>query len=119
MELEADDIIEQVDSDEEALLSLESFDRSSPPWQEKLPGLNNFIKMSDTPIHAQSTASWARGLTQEEINSMHQLGNLSTNQLIKEITKVYDEAYKLGVIEAKEISRGKFLGIFQNSKKSK
>uniref|UniRef100_T1GFY4 Uncharacterized protein n=1 Tax=Megaselia scalaris TaxID=36166 RepID=T1GFY4_MEGSC len=86
-------------------------------FEFQVPGLNNFIKMSDTPIHSQSTATWARGLTQEEINSMHQLGNLSTNQLIKEITKVYDEAYKLGVIEAKEISRGKFLGIFQNTKK--
>lgn len=75
--------------------------------------------MSNTPIHAQATASWTRGLTQEDINSMHQLGSLSTNQLIKEITKVYDETYKLGVIEAKEISRGKFLGIFQNTKKFK
>uniref|UniRef100_T1GC67 Uncharacterized protein n=1 Tax=Megaselia scalaris TaxID=36166 RepID=T1GC67_MEGSC len=48
MDLDTDDIIEQVDSEEEALISLESFDRASPEiWQEKCEYikwyLNSFI----------------------------------------------------------------------------
>lgn len=30
---------------------------------------------------------------------------------------MYDEAYQLGVSEAKEMTRGKYLGIFNNAKK--
>ena len=34
-----------------------------------------------------------------------------------EIKKTYDDAYQLGVQEAKEMTRGKYLGIFNNAKK--
>lgn len=36
-----------------------------------------------------------------------------------EIKKIYDEAYQLGVNEAREMTRGKYLGIFTNNKKNK
>ncbi|XP_055851028.1 protein lin-52 homolog [Episyrphus balteatus] len=105
------------ESDEEALISLEKLDRASPDlWPEKIPGITDFIAMSDTPIHT-SSSSWSKGLTQEEVHAMHELGVYSTNGLIMEIKKLYDEAYQLGVIEAKEMTRGKYLGIFNNVKK--
>lgn len=37
--------------------------------------------------------------------------------IIMEIKKIHDEAYQLGVREAKEMTRGKYLGIFSNFKK--
>lgn len=42
---------------------------------------------------------------------------MEPNTLIKEIQRLYDEAYQLGVSEAKEMTRGKYLGIFNNAKK--
>ena len=49
--------------------------------------------------------------------SILELGALSTQGLIAEIRKLYDEAYKLGSQEAKEMTRGKYLNIFSNQKR--
>lgn len=46
-----------------------------------------------------------------------ELGALSTTELISEIKKLHDEAYKLGVQESKEMTRGRYLNIFSNVKK--
>lgn len=46
-----------------------------------------------------------------------ELSSLKPEALIMEIKKIYDEAYQLGVSEAKEMTRGKYLGIFNNAKK--
>lgn len=92
--------------------------------------------MSDTPIRTPAP-EWSRGLSQEDTSAMlreqfwvffikhfqfHlfailELSTLSPNALIMEIKKIYDEAYQLGVSEAKEMTRGKYLGIFNNAKK--
>ncbi|XP_058468004.1 protein lin-52 homolog isoform X2 [Malaya genurostris] len=83
--------------DESNLMSLEKLDRDSPEiWSEK---------------------AWTKGLTQDDINSMYQLGALSTNGIIAEVRKLYDQAYQLGVQEAKEMSRGKCLNIFTSNRK--
>lgn len=46
-----------------------------------------------------------------------ELGVLSTNGLIAEIRKLYDQAYQFGLMEAKEMTRGKYLAIFANAKR--
>lgn len=46
-----------------------------------------------------------------------ELGALSPTGLIAEIKKLYDQAYQLGVQEAKEMTRGKYLNIFEKTKK--
>lgn len=48
---------------------------------------------------------------------MHKLGAMSNAQLISEIKRLYDQAYKIGIDEGKEMTRGKLLQIFTNSKK--
>lgn len=48
-----------------------------------------------------------------------ELGALSPAGLIAEIRKLYDEAYKLGIEEAKEMTRGRYLNIFSNPSNSK
>lgn len=52
-------------------------------------------------------------------NSLTGLAALSTQGLIKEICKLNDEVYNLGVVEAKEMSRGRHLNIFQIPKEPK
>lgn len=61
--------------------------------------------------------AWAKGLTQDDINQIHKLGSLSRTELITEVKKLYDAAFKLGLKEAKEMTRGKYLNIFSNSMK--
>lgn len=52
------------------------------------------------------------------IFSITELGALSQAGLISEIKKLYDQAYQLGVEEAREMTRGKYLNIFsQNNRK--
>ena len=41
-----------------------------------------------------------------------ELGAYSANGIIQEVKKCYDQAYSLGVQEAKEMTRGKYLGVF-------
>ncbi|XP_058173457.1 protein lin-52 homolog [Anopheles ziemanni] len=62
---------------------------------------------------------WMKGFTQEDINAMYQLGALSKNGLIVEIKKIFDQAYSIGLQEAKELSKGKSLDIFANTSRRK
>nr|XP_032518325.1 protein lin-52 homolog isoform X2 [Danaus plexippus plexippus] len=84
---------------EESLLSLEKLDRASPElWPEQ----------------NQSPPSWNKDLTKEDYNYMQQLGSLTTSSLIMEVKKLHDLAYQLGLEEAKEMTRGKYLNIFSS-----
>ncbi|KAJ6637047.1 Protein lin-52 like [Pseudolycoriella hygida] len=108
--------------DDPDLISMEKLDRNSPEvWPEKIPGINQFIVMNSTPSLTSSSqskgVSWAQGLSSEDISAMHQLGALSSTGLIAEIRKLYDQAYDLGIQEAKEMTRGRYLNIFPNAKK--
>ncbi|XP_058814110.1 protein lin-52 homolog isoform X5 [Topomyia yanbarensis] len=104
-------IKEELDG-EPNLMSLEKVDRdSSEIWPEK--EVHGF----DTPNLNFSPPPWTKGLTQDDINSMYQLGALSTNGIIAEVKKLYDQSYQLGVQEAKEMTRGKYLNIFTSSRK--
>lgn len=94
---------------------------SSPEiWPEKVPGVQDFIQehgSNASEAESSSPPTWTKGLTQEDIDQMHELGAMTNGQLILEIKKLYDHAYKIGVEESKEMSRGKILQIFANSKK--
>ncbi|KXJ69767.1 hypothetical protein RP20_CCG025904 [Aedes albopictus] len=52
-----------------------------------------------------------------EIWPAKELGALSSNGIIAEVKKLYDQAYQLGVQEAKEMTRGKYLNIFTSNRK--
>ncbi|TMW51714.1 hypothetical protein DOY81_003206, partial [Sarcophaga bullata] len=91
--------------DDGGLLSLEKLDRTSPDlWPEKIPGITDFIAMSDTPIRTPAP-EWSRGLSQDDMSEILELSSLQPKALIMEIQKIYDEAYQLGVSEAKEMTR--------------
>ncbi|XP_017765571.1 PREDICTED: protein lin-52 homolog isoform X1 [Eufriesea mexicana] len=97
---------------EESLMSFEKLDRASPDlWPEQIPGVNEFVAQNSPQTEP---SSWAAGLTPDDINQLHQLGNLSMGGLISEVKKLHDMAYQLGLEEAKEMTRGKYLNIFKH-----
>jgi hypothetical protein len=49
------------------------------------------------------------------ILSLLELGSLPKLEIVAEIKRLYDEGYQLGVEEAKEVTRGKYLNIFTSS----
>jgi len=104
------------------LLSMEKLDRESPEiWAEKIPGVNVFAAMNNISGRESNDnpPPWTKGLSQEDINSMHQIGALSPAGLTAEIKKLYDQAYQLGIEEAREMTRGKYLNIFSQSTRRK
>ncbi|XP_075233628.1 protein lin-52 homolog [Lycorma delicatula] len=102
---------------DESLLSLEKLDRTSPElWPEQIPGLSDFMHLnalSTNPLPKH----WNDPLDHEDYNLMIQLGNLSHLALIAEIKKLHDVAYKLGLEESKEVTRGKYLNVLSNKRR--
>lgn len=74
-----------------------------------VPGVSEFAPLQNPN---QSPPAWSRGLTKEDVVVMQQLAALSTSGLIMEVKKLHDMAYQLGLEEAKEMTRGKYLNIF-------
>nr|CAI5856468.1 unnamed protein product [Callosobruchus analis] len=103
-----------------SLLSMENLDRSSPElWPEKIPGMTEFISTFQTTPQSTTKPPYSKELSQEDQNYMHQLASLSTSGLIGKVKELHDIAYQLGVEESKELTRGKYLNLFNKSKQNK
>ncbi|XP_055688194.1 protein lin-52 homolog [Lutzomyia longipalpis] len=99
------------------LMSMENLDRNSPElWPEKIPGVTDFISSKNSRDSVSPTPP--RGLTSEDIAAMHKLGELTPTALAMDLKRIYDQAYQLGVQEAKEMTRGKYLNIFGHEAKA-
>ncbi|XP_046664957.1 protein lin-52 homolog isoform X1 [Homalodisca vitripennis] len=102
---------------DESLLSLEKLDRTSPElWPEQIPGVSEYMYLNTT---AQNNLPqpWARPLDQEDVNLLTYYGTLSVTTLIAEVKRLHDIAYRLGLEEAKEMTRGKYLNILEKRKR--
>lgn len=99
----------------------------------EVPGVNEFVAQNSPQTEP---SAWATSLTPDDINQLHrkfmcekesmcithcmehnfisELGNLSMTGLIAEVKKLHDTAYQLGLEEAKEMTRGKYLNIFKH-----
>ncbi|XP_069695168.1 protein lin-52 homolog isoform X2 [Periplaneta americana] len=94
---------------DESLLSLEKLDRTSPElWPEQR--VSEFMSLHPSAPNA-SPQPWTKGLDSDDINLLHQFGSLTASGLIAEVKKLHDVAYQLGLEEAKEMTRGKYLNI--------
>ncbi|XP_071632014.1 lin-52 protein isoform X4 [Temnothorax longispinosus] len=94
---------------EESLMSLEKLDRASPDlWPEQ--SVHEFVAQNSPQTEP---CFWA-AMSQEDISHVHQLGNMSMTGLISEVKRLHDLAYQLGLEEAKEMTRGKYLNIFKH-----
>ncbi|XP_026838584.1 protein lin-52 homolog [Drosophila erecta] len=106
---------DQPDTAEDELISMETLRPSPVQWPERFPGMDEFLTMSDTPIYTRST-DYANNLTMEDMAKINELAQLSPKQLIENIKSMHDEIYQLGLREAKEMTRGKLLGIFDRDR---
>jgi len=98
---------------DESLLSLEKLDRTSPElWPEPIPGVSEYMYLSSS---AQSNLPqpWNQPLDPDDLNYIQYLGSLTVTDLIAEVKRLHDIAYKLGLEEAKEMTRGKYLNILE------
>ncbi|KAH8278247.1 hypothetical protein KR044_008503 [Drosophila immigrans] len=103
---------------EDELISLETLRESPIQWPERFPGMDDFMHMSNTPIHHPS-GDYSPGVSTRDAAQINQLACLTPDQLIERIKSMHDEIYQLGLRESKEMTRGKLLGIFDRMAKSK
>ncbi|KAK7075939.1 hypothetical protein SK128_028074 [Halocaridina rubra] len=100
---------------EPSLLSLEKLDRSSPDlWPEQIPGVYDFANLVSPQM---SPTSSCLDLEDQDYNLLYQFRHLSALEIIDEVKKLQNVAYQLGLEEAKEMTRGKYLHILNNKKK--
>ncbi|XP_016968306.1 protein lin-52 homolog [Drosophila biarmipes] len=114
-DLEALEAKKKPDTPEDELISLETLRASPVQWPERFPGMDEFLTMSDTPIYTRNS-DYANNLTSEDMAKINQLSLLSPEELIDKIKSMHDEIYQLGLREAKEMTRGKLLGIFDRDR---
>ncbi|KAG0722144.1 Protein lin-52 [Chionoecetes opilio] len=101
---------------EPSLLSLEKLDRSSPDlWPEQMPGVYDFAPLLSPQL---SPGTQNLDLEEQDFNLLYQFRLLTALEIIEEVKKLQNVAYQLGLEEAKEMTRGKYLHIL-NNKKSK
>ncbi|XP_018017895.1 protein lin-52 homolog [Hyalella azteca] len=96
--------------DQESLMSLERMDRSSPDlWPATMPGIYDVASLVSSPHTRPSTPGLT--LTAQDQALLYQFSSLSPAELIEEVRKLQNVAYQLGVEEAKQMTRGKYLHV--------
>ncbi|KAL1426203.1 hypothetical protein MTO96_018460 [Rhipicephalus appendiculatus] len=104
------------DDSEMALLSEEQLDgRLSPDlWPEPIPGVMEFAALL-SPAHTRSTKpKWA--LDEDGLVMLQELGSLTAAALLEKVKDLQNLAYKLGIEESREMTRGRFLDILRKDK---
>ncbi|GAB6021721.1 Protein lin-52 [Chamberlinius hualienensis] len=106
---------------EQSLLSLEKLDRASPDlWPEQIPGLSEFAAIQSPQKNPDNTyPKWLQNFDNEDVNLLQEFGSLTVVNLIEEVRKLQNLAYQLGLEEAKEVTRGRYLHILEFGEKMK
>src|SRR5277367_6279179 len=106
---------------EKNLLSSEKMDRSSPDlWPEQIPGVSHFVSThSEETKQLQQQPAWLKDLDKTDINLLQEYASLSPANLVEEVKGLQNLAYQLGLDEAREMTRGKFLNILDKDAKKK
>lgn len=92
----------------------ERLEAASPElWPETVPGVSGFARCLQGPASVGSGLSsrFRTELGAEDIRLVNELGQLSADSLVEHIKALQGNAYQLGVEEAKQLSRGKFLQV--------
>ncbi|CAB3362876.1 Hypothetical predicted protein [Cloeon dipterum] len=108
--------MEGYDEEYDDLISLETMDRSSPDlFPQRINGLTDLASLGNEA----GTPPWEAPLTPEDISMLHHYSTFTLSALIIEVRKLYDKAYQLGLDEAKEMTRGKYLNILNRRRPNK
>ncbi|EDW82869.2 uncharacterized protein Dwil_GK10233 [Drosophila willistoni] len=102
--------------DEDDLISMETLRESPLQWPERC--MEEFLTASHTPIHTP-IVDCAQSWTDTDMAKINKLASMTPDQLIEKIKLMHDEIYQLGLREAKEMTRGKLLGIFDRDRTPK
>ncbi|CAG0919458.1 unnamed protein product [Notodromas monacha] len=98
----------------ERLKSDESMKRSSPEmWPESIPGLNAFVAERVRDGGESPIPPWLDDLGESEINLLQAFANKTPRELMTEMRLLLNKAYHLGLEEAKETARGKYLKVLE------
>ncbi|TRY63798.1 hypothetical protein TCAL_02091 [Tigriopus californicus] len=99
---------------EDNLLALEKLDRASPDlWPDHIPGVSQFVPLETSNDSPANNANVLTDLSNEDLSTIYQLGNLPVAPLLNEVKRLHDIAYELGIEERKEMTRGKYLNILK------
>ncbi|XP_027217047.1 protein lin-52 homolog isoform X4 [Penaeus vannamei] len=98
---------------EPSLLSMEKLDRSSPDlWPEQR--VYDFAPLVSPQL---SPNPENLDLEEQDYNLLYQFRLLTALEIIEEVKKLQNVAYQLGLEEAKEMTRGKYLHILSRKEK--
>ncbi|KAL5008596.1 hypothetical protein ScPMuIL_014177 [Solemya velum] len=101
------------------LISFEKLDRASPDlWPEQIPGVSEFAADRSPISTASSPPKWLADLENDDINLLQEFGSLTTSQLMEKVRGLQNLSYQLGLEEAREMTRGKFLNILRKQKRN-
>ncbi|XP_017852776.1 protein lin-52 homolog isoform X2 [Drosophila busckii] len=97
------------------LMSMETLRESPVQWPKRLPGMDEFIFKSETPIHLPNTDGTSK-FNKSSGATISDFARLPPDQLIERIKAMNDQVYQLGLRESREMTRGKLLGIFDQER---
>ncbi|XP_065051744.1 protein lin-52 homolog [Rhopilema esculentum] len=108
------------DTSLQSLLCSQETLRSSPElWPEQMPGAVEFATIYGTsPILSKTetvASSLDSALDKEDHDMLQEFGSLTTSQLMDKVKALQNLAYQLGLEEAHEMTRGKFLNVLGKS----
>jgi len=101
---------------EQSLLSMEKLDRASPDiWPANIYPEIEFVM--EIPVSSNpETTSVPNDMNQEDYTLIGKYSKLSPGELTAEVRRLQNLAYQLGLEEAKEMTRGKYLDILPRKK---
>lgn len=110
----------ELDPTLQGLLSFERLDRSSPDlWPDQMPGVSDFAELRSSPYPGSTgQTKLSTGLEDNDMDLLQEFGSLTTAQLMEKVRGLQNLAYQLGLEEAREMTRGKFLNILQKSQRN-
>ncbi|XP_077522608.1 protein lin-52 homolog [Amblyomma americanum] len=103
---------------EKALVSEEQLDgRLSPElWPERIPGVMEFAALLSPPPNNTTSTKPKWALDEDGLVMLQELGSLTAAALLEKVKDLQNLAYKLGIEESREMTRGRFLDILRKDK---
>jgi len=100
---------------EQSLISFETLDRKSPDlWPEQIPGVSDFAYNNAPDV---TPPKWLASINKEDPDMLQEFGSLSPAQLVEKVRGLQELSFQLGLEEAHEMVRGKFLNILTRQPK--
>ncbi|ESO12428.1 hypothetical protein HELRODRAFT_63585, partial [Helobdella robusta] len=103
---------------DQSLMSFERMDRTSPDlWPEQIPGVSDYSDLLVSITPEPSPPKWLDEVEKVDHDMLQEFSSLTTSQLIEKVKDLHQLAFQLGLDEAHEMVRGKFLNILARTQK--